>query len=782
MPPFPNAPSFLVIPTQLPDDWLQLSLFGAPSVSPVTMESGPLAMVIATQEMVLSAILLNSVAAPLAGPLGNWADRAIVGSVRKLAETLAGTQTPKNHDVLKATHGAWVESIRVMAQLCDDACQNVADREAHRAFVKVVKSQNFAIFRYEGDNLPLNSLNALIDGIYNAWPDTSGATTDIAIAALDAMMRTEKLTQNLRDVFYHGYLGKRGWAATFQLFFSETVKENRRVFHILAIERLNEIVAACDAQSTEIAHIRATLADFWKAVAEQLPRMEGKLDKQSVSLAALTSHIDGGQELDEKRHAIVMAAFSTLEDRLEKLALGENEQNQRLERVEAEVAKAIDRDPTLTGGDVVSQVVNLISSRENALRELASIPPEDNRVRSFQAAAEEAIASSDNAGALLALQEARSAIDGRRESDARLSAKYAAAQAELLLGEGEWQEADLLWYEAGALLEPFDFDAAEDIYRGATKKLFNFGENFANPDALVRAYLRCKRLLEISDADSDPKKWADRAIFLSVILSDVSSLSEDDRTISMRQTVLSALIKVFEIINPVRDYEQWIKATCTLGTLYALQAERLRVSGDRDSAYIIAKNAAETFEIALSALTDDADSEQRAQIACCIGNACLIQGEAADTQQKGVEILSKSMRALQYADSLVTEKDHPKVWATVQMHAGSTLMAASPWVEKELRAKLAFDAVTAIRASLRIYSEFKTPNDWAQAKCFLGGALMSICRRSEGPDWDKIKQEGLEAFGAALRVWNVKTNPYGYEVAMEGLAKLSAMTSADVDD
>lgn len=32
MPPFPNAPSFLVIPTQLPDDWLQLSLFGAPSV------------------------------------------------------------------------------------------------------------------------------------------------------------------------------------------------------------------------------------------------------------------------------------------------------------------------------------------------------------------------------------------------------------------------------------------------------------------------------------------------------------------------------------------------------------------------------------------------------------------------------------------------------------------------------------------------------------------------------------------------------------------------------
>ncbi len=175
------------------------------------------------------------------GLIGNRFDASAVGTMQRLKAVLTGPVTPGNHDILKATHTAYVRSIQLMAETCERNGADPRDHFAARALTSLAHSPEFTTFRADGSGLPLVDLENRIRAIYDDVGTTSGEMAAQAVVAeVEAAMR-EPLTDRLRQLFLHGADGVDNWARAYELFFSEEVKENSRVFRILTIERLNEI-------------------------------------------------------------------------------------------------------------------------------------------------------------------------------------------------------------------------------------------------------------------------------------------------------------------------------------------------------------------------------------------------------------------------------------------------------------------------------------------------------------------------------------------------------------
>ena len=227
--------------------------------------------------------LANIAAGCVWGLIGNRADAAAVAGGRKLASVLAGTQTPQNHDVLRATHGAWLKSVQVMAGLAEAATTVWDDNASLKALKKAVRDPALTELRFDGGNFPSVELERLIGDIYRADADPDAVVVETVIARVETVMG-EPLTDGLRAVFRTGHAGKRGWAGTFKLFFAQAVKDDDAVFRVLSFERLNEVIAFATAQAEALAGLERDLRSFR---AEMHDRFDSVATMQDVHTALL---------------------------------------------------------------------------------------------------------------------------------------------------------------------------------------------------------------------------------------------------------------------------------------------------------------------------------------------------------------------------------------------------------------------------------------------------------------------------------------------------------------
>lgn len=218
----------------------------------------------------------------ITGPFGNRADAAAVAGARKLADMLAGTQTPANHDVLRATHAAWLKSVQVMAQLAAGATTSLDDLHAHKKLAAAARSDTLKELRFDAGVLSRAELDRVIGDIYREDADPQREVTEAVIARVEIEMG-EPLTEGLKAVFRDGHAGKPGWAATFQLFFAEAVKNQDAVFRVLAFERLNEVAAFARTHAAALGEIEQGLADFRGEMRDRLDHLSALLQEIKAS-------------------------------------------------------------------------------------------------------------------------------------------------------------------------------------------------------------------------------------------------------------------------------------------------------------------------------------------------------------------------------------------------------------------------------------------------------------------------------------------------------------------
>jgi hypothetical protein len=86
----------------------------------------------------------------------------------------------------------------------------------------------------------------------------------------------QRLTDRFRQFFLHGADRVVSWARAYELFFSEELKENSRVFRILTIERLNEITGYAERNERSTVSLVENQAALLSLAERQVRLMESQ--------------------------------------------------------------------------------------------------------------------------------------------------------------------------------------------------------------------------------------------------------------------------------------------------------------------------------------------------------------------------------------------------------------------------------------------------------------------------------------------------------------------------
>lgn len=416
----------------------------------------------------------------VSGLIGNRADATAVAGGRKLLRVLAETQTPQNHDVLRATHDAWLKSVQVMASLAEGATTVWDDHASLKALKKGVRDPALTELRFDGGNFPHAELERLIGEIYRADADPDAVVVEAVITRIEAVMG-QPLTEGLRTVFRTGHAGKRGWAATFQLFFSQAVKDDDAVFRILTFERLNEVIAFATAQAEALAGLERDLHRFR---AEMHDRFDAVAATQDVH-TALLNQILANQGKGEQASIELLRA----------LAQGYAEQHNAddLEGLQSYLRAKIDQ-----WREYRARIEELEAegNRDAALLADAKAATDRGDFTTADALLAEAVeALDDKIAPLLIAKSARIALRGE---NARVAGDYAAAMrfldeaAAILPTQAEEERLARLWRAADTQQE--------------------WGERFGDPGLLPDAIRRWQQIAKVCPRANDANRGRRRRI------------------------------------------------------------------------------------------------------------------------------------------------------------------------------------------------------------------------------------------------------------------------------
>lgn len=220
------------------------------------------------------------------GAIKGLSGQAATAAASRLMASLREGQTPENHDVLAATHAAFVRSIQLMANACDLSGGEARDQFSAKALSKLARDRNFTTFRLGGGLLPKGEVNHHVRAIFE------GADADPGVNATNAVIRQieqgigEPLSEAHRQLFLRGSPKHRSWAQAFELFFAQQVKENQPVFRIVAFDRLNELVAFADAHFKELASLAVITEGFRREARERFDRVDEDQKQVRESQAA----------------------------------------------------------------------------------------------------------------------------------------------------------------------------------------------------------------------------------------------------------------------------------------------------------------------------------------------------------------------------------------------------------------------------------------------------------------------------------------------------------------
>ncbi|MDK2769160.1 MAG: hypothetical protein KYX69_15740 [Sphingomonas sp.] len=412
----------------------------------------------------------------VSGLIGNRADATAVAGSRKLLRVLAETQTPQNHDVLRATHDAWLKSVQVMARLAEGATTRFDDHPALAALKKAVRDPALTEFRFDGGNFSDAELERLVRDIYRADADPDAVAVEAVIARVEGVMG-QPLTEGLRAVFRTGHAGKRGWAATFQLFFAQAVKDNDPAFRILTFERLNEVVAFAGAQAAALVGLEHDLNSFRAEMHDRFDAVNAKLDAVTAILDQVRAHQGTG-----KPASIEL---------LRALAQGYAEQHHAddLEGLQSYLHAKIDQ------------------WRDYRAR-IEELEAEGNRDAALLADAKAATDRGDFATADALLADAVDALDEKIAPLLIAKSARIALRGENARVAGDYATAVRFHDEAAAILPPQAQDERLIQLWQAADTQQEWGERFGDPALLPEAIRRRRSIVEACPRGHDRDNWA----------------------------------------------------------------------------------------------------------------------------------------------------------------------------------------------------------------------------------------------------------------------------------
>ena len=225
-----------------------------------------------------------------------------LGAYRTISGMLRRATPPENHDILKATHNAYVDAIGVMAR----AARKIAyddEKATAKALYELSQRSDFRNFRLDGEHLPLEEADAAVDRLFDGSGDSDTVFSDVVVADLAAW--GVELQPQLTALFREGIDEHPPWHAVFATLFAEQVKTNERAFRMLTFERLTEL--------------RSGFARMEEMMADQ----HGTIDALSGKLHSLMSALSlDRQNVEQLERLFFKAAYNA--DILAK-GLAENE-------------------------------------------------------------------------------------------------------------------------------------------------------------------------------------------------------------------------------------------------------------------------------------------------------------------------------------------------------------------------------------------------------------------------------------------------------------------------
>lgn len=687
--------------------------------------------------------LANIAAGCVWGLIGNRADAAAVAGGRKLASVLAGTQTPQNHDVLRATHSAWLKSVQVMTALAEGATTVWDDHASLKALKKAVRDPALTELRFDGGNFPSVELERLIGEIYRADADPDAVVVETVIARVETVMG-QPLTEGLRTVFCTGHAGKRGWAATFQLFFSQAVKDDEAVFRVLTFERLNEVVALASAQAEALAGVERMLAEFWRAMAEQIARIEEH--------TAFLVEAEMARRGTEIQRAGIDAAVLRVAERI---AEHVDASGEALAELNAQIDDLLQRAATPDRGS------NLDVEVEDALRrideralagEFESADREADRAfRAWESRESERRAREQAIGLRFAQENVRTKrllrdAEGVAHWMARAAAiergvdqpGFSAIGSEVnkLIDAGDERGINLDLEIAGELSslllkhasEPND-RATAHFWRGnALAKLGGRDSETARLEEAMTAY---RLALEYWTLQREPLRWASTQNNLGVAL---QKLGEREIGTERLEEAARIFRQVIESRTREQDPLSWAGTQNNLGN--ALQELGARASGTAEL-----EGAVMAYRLALEEWTRERAPQDWATAQNNLGNTLQLLGEREGRMTRFDEAAAAYRLALQE----LTRDRLPLSWAATQNNLGSALQVLGRHENEAARLE---EAVVAYRLALEERTRERVPLEWAMTQYKLGTALQSLGERDSGT---ARLDEALAAYRLALQ-------------------------------
>ncbi|MEG3143273.1 hypothetical protein U1839_01285 [Sphingomonas sp. RT2P30] len=232
----------------------------------------------------------NLINACVSGLIGNRVDGGFMAAAMQCARQFGGGNMPQNHHVLNAMHGAFTDSITMMARAADSAGGSAADNFSRRALQKFARSSELRDLKLDDAKLPVETLEERVRAIYGRQEVAPKAAAAELVIDLVEQAMGEPLTEPLREVFRNGHGRFTGWADTFELYFAAEVKKNVEVYRILTLDRLNELVALASEQAHHLDQLSDDVAEFRAetraAFAEQkaaFERIEAALGRGEVA-------------------------------------------------------------------------------------------------------------------------------------------------------------------------------------------------------------------------------------------------------------------------------------------------------------------------------------------------------------------------------------------------------------------------------------------------------------------------------------------------------------------
>jgi hypothetical protein len=171
-----------------------------------------------------------------------------VKTYKQIAKILSRGTPPENHDVLRATQGAYVAAMEVMAKASTYIAVDPTEIQVAKDLEARCREPDFRGFRYDGEHFPLFATSDAIDRLFsptfNKEDLSRKSGLDIAFSKLvveDLEGWGIHLPALLEQLFTDGFDGHPPWHETFRVCFSEQVKHKTECFRILTFERLNDI-------------------------------------------------------------------------------------------------------------------------------------------------------------------------------------------------------------------------------------------------------------------------------------------------------------------------------------------------------------------------------------------------------------------------------------------------------------------------------------------------------------------------------------------------------------